>query len=262
MENKKVNDPISKKEYEKIIASAPSDMELPVYIGKRNDELLYLDLVKAKSIAMYGEVGISAVCNTSLFSMLKAREQVLRQKYFLCVSCVGGFYCWSFNNIPFADEYITDACTAIYDLLHYYNSVKNTLSKLSGMSENERKASDYIYSLEEYQEYLAKHPRLYIFEGWLGPLSEGILDNSGLELNSVKEAFENAYKFHIYIIIPDCIRGKNELSGSIHTSVNIERTEKCYTATIIQDCKKMEDNICMDWFDESIKNIIGDKGEK
>lgn len=43
MENKKVNDPISKKEYEKIIASAPSDMELPVYIGKRNDELLYAE---------------------------------------------------------------------------------------------------------------------------------------------------------------------------------------------------------------------------
>ena len=79
-----MNEPILKEEYEKIITSAPSDMELPVYVGKHNDELLYLDLVKAKSIAMYGTTGISSVCNTSLFSMLKAREQILRQKYFLC----------------------------------------------------------------------------------------------------------------------------------------------------------------------------------
>lgn len=56
-----MNEPISKEEYEKIITSAPSDMELPVYVGKHNDELLYLDLVKAKSIAMYGTTGISSI---------------------------------------------------------------------------------------------------------------------------------------------------------------------------------------------------------
>lgn len=246
-----MNEPISKEEYEKIITSAPSDMELPIYIGKHDDEPLYLDLVKAKSIAMYGAVGISAVCNTSLFSMLKAREQVLRQKYFLCVSCVGGFYSWSFNDIPFAHEYITNPCTAIYDILHYYNSVKNMLNKLSGMTEDERKVSDCIYSFEEYKEYLAKHPRLYIFEGYGGPLSESILNNSGLDFAAVKEAFENAYKFHIYIIIPDCIRGKNELAESIHTSINIERTEQCYSATIMQDGKTLEENICMSWCSEN-----------
>ena len=246
-----MNEPISKEEYEKIITSAPSDMELPVYVGKHNDELLYLDLVKAKSIAMYGTTGISSVCNTSLFSMLKAREQILRQKYFLCVSCVGGYYSWSFNDIPFAHEYITDPCVAIYDLLHYYNSVKNTLIKLSGMTEDERKYSGYIYSFGEYKEYLAKHPRLYIFEGYCGPLSEDVLNDSGLDFAAVKEAFENAYKFHIYIIIPDCIRGKNELAESIHTSINIERTEQCYLATIIQDSKNLEEKICMSWFDKS-----------
>ena len=258
-----MNDPISKEEYEKIIASAPSDMQLPVYIGKRNDELLYLDLVKAKSIAMYGEIGISAVCNTSLFSMLKAREQILRQKYFLCVSCVGGAYSWSFDDIPFADEYITDACTALYDLLYYYNRVKRSLKELSEMTDDEFEDSDYIYSYEGYKEYLAKHPRLYIFEGWLGPLSEGILNNSGLELSAVKEAFENAYKFHIYIIIPDCIRGKNELAESIHTAVNIGLTEKNCSATIIQDEKIIGEEICMDWLSgEQLKSTIGDKDEK
>ena len=246
-----MNEPISKEEYEKIITSAPSDMELPVYVGKHNDELLYLDLVKAKSIAMYGTTGISSVCNTSLFSMLKAREQILRQKYFLCVSCVGGYYSWSFNDIPFAHEYITDPCVAIYDLLHYYNSVKNTLIKLSGMTEDERKYSGYIYSFGEYKEYLAKHPRLYIFEGYCGPLSEDVLNDSGLDFAAVKEAFENAYKFHIYIIIPDCIRGKNELAESIHTSINIERTEQCYLATIIQDGKTLEENVCMSWCSEN-----------
>ena len=143
-----MNEPISKEEYEKIITSAPSDMELPIYIGKHYDEPLYLDLVKAKSIAMYGTTGISSVCNTSLSSMLKAREQVLRQKYFLCVSCVGGGYSWGFHDIPFAHEYITDPCTAVYDILHYYNSVKNTLNKLSKRTEDERKGSDYAYSFE------------------------------------------------------------------------------------------------------------------
>lgn len=246
-----MNEPISKEEYEKIITSAPSDMELPVYVGKHNDELLYLDLVKAKSIAMYGTTGISSVCNTSLFSMLKAREQILRQKYFLCVSCVGGCYSWGFNDIPFAHEYITNPCTAIYDILHYYNSVKNTLNKLSRMTEDERKVSDYIYSFEEYKEYLAKHPRLYIFEGYGGPLSDSILNDSGLDFAAVKEAFENAYKFHIYIIVPDCIRGKNKLAESIHTSINIEWTEQCYSATIMQDGKNLEENICMSWCSEN-----------
>ena len=246
-----MNEPISKEEYEKIITSAPSDMELPVYVGKHNDELLYLDLVKAKSIAMYGTIGISSVCNTSLFSMLKAREQILRQKYFLCVSCVGGYYSWSFNDIPFAHEYITDPCTAVYDILHYYNSVKSTLNKLLRMTEDERKYSGYIYSFGEYKEYLAKHPRLYIFEGYCGPLSEGVLNDSGLDFAAVKEAFENAYKFHIYIIIPDCIRGKNELAESIHTSINIERIEQCYLATIIQDGKTLKENICMNRFEKS-----------
>lgn len=80
-----MNEPISKEEYEKIITSAPFDMELPVYIGKSGEKPLYVDLINAKSIAMYGACGISAVCDTSLFSMLKAREQVLREKYFICI---------------------------------------------------------------------------------------------------------------------------------------------------------------------------------
>ena len=109
------------------------------------------------------------------------------------------------------------------------------------MTEDERKYSGYIYSFGEYKEYLAKHPRLYIFEGYCGPLSEDVLNDSGLDFAAVKEAFENAYKFHIYIIIPDCIRGKNELAESIHTSINIERTEQCYLATIIQDGKNLEE---------------------
>lgn len=246
-----MNEPISKEEYEKIITSAPFDMELPVYIGKSGEKPLYVDLINAKSIAMYGACGISAVCDTSLFSMLKAREQVLREKYFICICCTNGYYSWGFKDIPFADEYITDPCTAIYDLLHYYNLVKRTLVELSEMTEDERIASGYIYSYEEYKEYLAKHPRLYIFEGYCGPLSEGILKNSDLDLDAVKDTFENADKFHIYIFIPDCIRGKNELAESIHTSVNIVWTEKCYSASITQDGEIMKDNICMDWCSES-----------
>lgn len=236
---------LSKEDYEKIIATAPSDMELPIYVGKSGEKHIYIDLIKAKSIAMYGDCGISEVCSTSLFSMLKASERVLRQKYFTCVSCVGGYYSWGFDDIPFADEYITEPCTAVYDLLHYYNTAKKTLEDLSRMTEDDRKSSGYIYSYEEYKEYLAKHPRLYIFEGYCGPLSEGVLKNSDLDLAAVKEAFENAYKFHIYIFVPDCIRSKNELAKNIHTAVNVERAQNHYLATIVQEGKIVAENICM-----------------
>ena len=179
-----MNEPISKEEYEKIITSAPSDMELPIYIGKHDDELLYLDLVEAKSIAMYGTTGISAVCNTSLFSMLKAREQILRQKYFLCVSCMGGGYSWSFNDIPFADEYITDSCTGVFDLLHYYNDVKRTLKKLSKITDDEFKDSYYIFQMCG-DGYTAKGIYQYLQEKQIRrPNGKEIAYNSGLYLLS------------------------------------------------------------------------------
>lgn len=244
---------ISKDKYEKIIAPSPTTMKLPIYIGESNDGPFYLDLTKEKSIAMYGKCGISAICSTSLFSMIKAREHILRQNYFICISCKRGYYDWNIKDIPFADEYITDTCTAVYDLVHYFNSVKNTLSKLSTMSEDERKDSGYIFSYQEYVKYLAKHPRIYIFEGYQGPLAKGILDNCGLNFNTIKEVFKNAYKFHIYILIPNCIRDKNELAESIHTSINIERTNKCYYAKIVKNKQVVKDHIHMVWYNETFK---------
>lgn len=251
---------LSYEEFNQIVASAPADMQLPIYIGKHNNEPVYVDLVKAKSIAMHGEYGVSGVCLTSFLSMLKARGQVLRKKYFLCASCFNGF---NFICIPFAVDHITNSCTTIYDLLHCYNYRKNTLKKLSEMTPDELKDSDNIYSYEEYEEYLAKNPRLYIFEGCFGQLSEDTLNDSGLNLDAVKEAFEDAYKFHIYILISYCVIGKNALAKSIHTSVNVKRTEKGHCAELIQDGAIIEKNICADYLsEETINKIIGDINEE
>ena len=107
-----MNEPLSKEEYEKIIASAPCDMELPVYIGKHNNKPCWIDLIKAKSIAMNGFIGISNSCYTSLTSLVKTSGQILQQKYFICVNCPISSLIR--EAIPFENEYITNTCTAIY----------------------------------------------------------------------------------------------------------------------------------------------------
>lgn len=105
----------------------------------------------------------------------------------ICYDCS---YSWTFKDIPFADEYISNTCTGIYNLVHYYSTVKRTLETF---------AKENAVQYEKYKEILAKKPRLYIFEGYRGPLCQNAIDDSGLNRDLVKEAFQNAYKFNIYI---------------------------------------------------------------
>ena len=240
-------EPLSQKEFEQIVKDAPQDMKLPIYFGKVDGMLVYMDLTELKSVAMFGQVGISAVCNTVLFSMLKARKQEIIDQYFLSVCCIGGAYSWNFKSIPFANEYIADACTAVYSLLNYYNTVKRTLKKLSQMSDEEFEKSNYVHNYEGYKEYIKRHSVIYIFEGFGGPLQKGVLDESGLDIDAVKEAFENAYKYGIYIMVTDCFMETNQLAESLHACVNIEQTKEFYhIATIIQNSKVVKANILME----------------
>lgn len=245
-----MKNPISKEEFNQIVLNAPQQMQLPIYLGKINGKYVYKDLCELKSTAFWGRTGISAVCNLALFSMLHAREAEIKENYFLCVQSAIDGMSWFFKDIPFANEYIVNPCTAVYDILICYRNRKNTFKRISEMSDEELK-EDYAMTYEKYKKYVANHPRLYIFEGFGGPLSKYIkysMDETGLDLTEVMEAFENAHRYHIYIFVPNSTRGKNELAESIHTSVNIERTQDGdYIATVVQDDTVIAKDLCMDW---------------
>ncbi len=228
---------ILKTEFDQIIKTAPADMKLPIYIGKHCKDHIFYDLAELKSIAMYGEIGISAVCTTSLFSMLKARENEIRNDYFLSI-CYDVAYSWTFQDIPFANEYISNTCTGIYSLVHYYSMVKQTLETF---------AKENAERYARYKEILAKNPRLYIFEGYRGPLCQETIESIGLDLELVKEAFQNAYKYNIYILIPNCFRPENTLAHYIHTSVRIKKTIQGHSADILQNNKVLMCDIQMNW---------------
>lgn len=194
-------EPIAEQKFKEIIENAPSDMMFPMYFGVKDGVAIYKDLKDMKSVAMFGDTGISAKCYMPVYSMFlsRAAEFEFCTPVLVCAPTPVPIRI----DEPIINEYICDARVGMHSLIYEYQGRKNM--------ESEKNSSQYY----------EKHPKVYIFDGYCGPLQKDILEGSKVDIAEAQEALENAYKYGLYVIITNNIRPGSKLTESIHTRVQM-----------------------------------------